>query len=85
VSIRESRKSRAGTMPMVSKSRLPQRRPLDAAMHRHPFRVNATELPRRRFLHLAAGAAAPAGFGKFIADETEKWAKVIRAANIKVQ
>jgi hypothetical protein len=27
--------------------------------------------------------AAPAGFGKFIADETEKWAKVIRAANIK--
>jgi tripartite-type tricarboxylate transporter receptor subunit TctC len=27
-------------------------------LHRHPFRVNATELPRRRFLHLAAGAAA---------------------------
>jgi tripartite-type tricarboxylate transporter receptor subunit TctC len=25
----------------------------------------------------------PAGFGKFIADETEKWGKVIRAANIK--
>ena len=25
----------------------------------------------------------PADFGKFIADETEKWAKVIRAANIK--
>jgi tripartite-type tricarboxylate transporter receptor subunit TctC len=25
----------------------------------------------------------PAEFGKFIADETEKWAKVIRAANIK--
>jgi tripartite-type tricarboxylate transporter receptor subunit TctC len=25
----------------------------------------------------------PAGFGKFIADETEKWAKVIRTANIK--
>jgi hypothetical protein len=24
-----------------------------------------------------------ADFGKFIADETEKWAKVIRAANIK--
>jgi len=24
-------------------------------------------------------------FNKFIADETEKWAKVIRAANIKVQ
>ena len=28
-------------------------------------------------------ALSPAGFGKFIADETEKWAKVIRAANIK--
>jgi len=27
----------------------------------------------------------PAEFGKFIADETEKWAKVIRAANIKAE
>ena len=26
----------------------------------------------------------PSEFGKLIADETEKWAKVIRAANIKV-
>jgi tripartite-type tricarboxylate transporter receptor subunit TctC len=26
---------------------------------------------------------SPTEFGKFIADETEKWAKVIRAANIK--
>jgi len=26
-----------------------------------------------------------AGFGKFIADETEKWGKVIRAANIKAE
>jgi hypothetical protein len=25
----------------------------------------------------------PAEFGKFIVEETEKWAKVIRAANIK--
>jgi hypothetical protein len=25
----------------------------------------------------------PAGFGKLIADDTEKWAKVIRAANIE--
>jgi tripartite-type tricarboxylate transporter receptor subunit TctC len=25
----------------------------------------------------------PAEFGKFIVDETEKWGKVIRAANIK--
>jgi tripartite-type tricarboxylate transporter receptor subunit TctC len=28
-------------------------------------------------------ALSPADFGKFIADETEKWARVIRAANIK--
>jgi tripartite-type tricarboxylate transporter receptor subunit TctC len=28
---------------------------------------------------------SPADFGKFIADETEKWAKVIRAASIKVE
>jgi tripartite-type tricarboxylate transporter receptor subunit TctC len=27
-------------------------------LHGHPFRVKATALPRRRFLHLAAGAAA---------------------------
>jgi tripartite-type tricarboxylate transporter receptor subunit TctC len=26
----------------------------------------------------------PAEFGKFIADETEKWAKLIQAANIKL-
>ena len=30
-------------------------------------------------------AQTPAEFGKFVADETEKWAKVIRAANIKVE
>jgi tripartite-type tricarboxylate transporter receptor subunit TctC len=29
-------------------------------------------------------AGSPAEFGKIIADETEKWAKVIRSANIKV-
>jgi tripartite-type tricarboxylate transporter receptor subunit TctC len=28
-------------------------------------------------------SGSPAAFGKFIADETEKWGKVIRAANIK--
>ena len=27
---------------------------------------------------------SPADFGKLIVDETEKWAKVIRAANIKL-
>jgi tripartite-type tricarboxylate transporter receptor subunit TctC len=34
-------------------------------------------------LGAAAFAGSPADFGKFIADETEKWGKVIRAANIK--
>jgi tripartite-type tricarboxylate transporter receptor subunit TctC len=44
---------------MVSKSRRTQRRPLDAAiLRRRPLRVSATKLPRRQFLHLAAGAAA---------------------------
>jgi tripartite-type tricarboxylate transporter receptor subunit TctC len=28
---------------------------------------------------------SPADFGKLIAEETEKWAKVIRAANIKAE
>jgi tripartite-type tricarboxylate transporter receptor subunit TctC len=28
---------------------------------------------------------SPAEFGKFIADEIEKWGKVIRAANIKAE
>ena len=30
-------------------------------------------------------SCSPADFGKLIADETEKWAKVIRAANIKAE
>jgi tripartite-type tricarboxylate transporter receptor subunit TctC len=30
-------------------------------------------------------AGSPADFGKFIASETEKWSKVIRAANIKAE
>jgi tripartite-type tricarboxylate transporter receptor subunit TctC len=55
VSISESRKSRSGTPP--TKIRRVQRRPVNAAYGRL-FRVNATEFARRRFLHLAAGAAA---------------------------
>jgi tripartite-type tricarboxylate transporter receptor subunit TctC len=40
---------------------------------------------RARFADLSAAVfpGSPADFGKFIADETEKWAKVIRTANIK--
>jgi tripartite-type tricarboxylate transporter receptor subunit TctC len=36
-------------------------------------------------LGFAVLTGSPADFGKFIAEETEKWAKVIRAANIKAQ
>jgi len=30
-------------------------------------------------------AGSPDDFGKIIADETEKWAKVVRAANVQPQ
>src|SRR5262249_7622984 len=30
-------------------------------------------------------ATSPGGFGKFLTDEHEKWGKVIRAANIKLE
>jgi tripartite-type tricarboxylate transporter receptor subunit TctC len=36
-------------------------------------------------LGVTVTAGSPADFGKFIADETEKWGKVVRFANIKVQ
>jgi tripartite-type tricarboxylate transporter receptor subunit TctC len=36
-------------------------------------------------LGAAALAGSPAAFGKLIAEETEKWGKVIRAANIKAE
>jgi tripartite-type tricarboxylate transporter receptor subunit TctC len=40
---------------------------------------------KARFADLGAAAlgGSPAEFGQFIADETEKWGKVIRAANIE--
>jgi tripartite-type tricarboxylate transporter receptor subunit TctC len=36
-------------------------------------------------LGVAALPGSPADFGKLIASETDKWGKVIRAANIKPQ
>jgi tripartite-type tricarboxylate transporter receptor subunit TctC len=39
---------------------------------------------RLRDLGGTALVLSPADFGKLIADETDKWGKVIRAANIKV-
>ena len=40
---------------------------------------------KARLAHLGGAplALSPAEFGKLIADETEKWGKVIRVANIK--
>jgi tripartite-type tricarboxylate transporter receptor subunit TctC len=61
VSIRESRKRGDETPPpTVPKSRRTRRRSVvEAAMlHGHPSKVKATKIPRRTFLHLAAGAAA---------------------------
>ena len=47
----------------------------------------ASPTPRSRrglpILGATVLAGSPADFGKLIADETEKWGKVIRAANIK--
>jgi tripartite-type tricarboxylate transporter receptor subunit TctC len=42
---------------------------------------------KARFADLGGMAlsGSPADFGKLIAHETEKWAKVIRAANIKIE
>jgi hypothetical protein len=41
---------------------------------------------RTRFADLGVDATpmTPVAFGKFIADETESWGRVVRAANIKV-
>ena len=42
---------------------------------------------KARLAELGATAlpGSPADFGKLIADDTEKWGKVIRAANIKAE
>jgi len=42
---------------------------------------------KARFIDLGAEpmAMTPAGFSKFLTDETEKWGKVVRVANIKVE
>jgi tripartite-type tricarboxylate transporter receptor subunit TctC len=59
VSVSKRCKSRAKTPPIVSESRRTRRGRVETAMlHGRPLRVKAIEFPRRRFLHLAAGAAA---------------------------
>jgi hypothetical protein len=39
-------------------------------LHGHPFRVNATKFPRRRFLHLATGAAVLSGVSRIARAQT---------------
>src|SRR5262249_25971034 len=46
--------------------------------------ANPAIKPRLADLGTAPLAGSPADFGRFIAAEAEKWSKVIRAANIKV-
>jgi hypothetical protein len=73
MSIGKSRKSRADneTLPAVSKARRTQRCPVKAAiLHGHPFRVNATRFPGRRFLRLAAGAAAVSAMSRIARAQT---------------
>ena len=42
---------------------------------------------KARFAELGqmAGGGSPADYGKLIAEETEKWAKVVKSAGIKVE
>jgi tripartite-type tricarboxylate transporter receptor subunit TctC len=49
--------------------------------------AHADPVIKARFADLGGTVfpTSPAEFGKFIADETEKWGKVVRAANIKVE
>ena len=48
-----------------------------------PFRPIAWLMARLADLGGIALGGSPADFGKFVADETEKWAKVIKFAGIK--
>jgi tripartite-type tricarboxylate transporter receptor subunit TctC len=49
--------------------------------------ILADPVAKTRFADLGGTvlAGSPADFGKLIADETEKWGKVVRAANIKTE
>jgi tripartite-type tricarboxylate transporter receptor subunit TctC len=47
--------------------------------------ADATIKARLADLGVTVFPGSPADFGKHIADETEKWGKVVRAANIKVE
>jgi tripartite-type tricarboxylate transporter receptor subunit TctC len=54
-----------------------------AILNKHVNAALATFKAKMIDLGEAPFANTPAGFGGFIAEYTDKWAKVIRAANIK--
>ena len=59
-------------------------------MHRRAEEINAALADPKMKARLANMGVtplvlSPADFSKLIAEETEKWAKVIRAANIKAE
>jgi tripartite-type tricarboxylate transporter receptor subunit TctC len=67
VGISESRKE---TPPIASKKSPTYRRPLNAATLCDSRRMNAANLPRRQFLHLAAGTAALPGVSRVARAQT---------------
>ena len=52
---------------------------INAALADPQFKARLADLGASTF------ATSPAGFGKFLADETDKWAKVIKSANIRAE
>jgi tripartite-type tricarboxylate transporter receptor subunit TctC len=58
--------------------------PRDDDRHQHNAGLADPKM-KARFADIGGDvlALSPADFGKLIAEETEKWSKVIRAANIK--
>jgi tripartite-type tricarboxylate transporter receptor subunit TctC len=52
---------------------------INAALGNQKFKAQLQDLG------LAALPGSPADFGKLIIEDTDKWAKVIRAANIKAE
>jgi tripartite-type tricarboxylate transporter receptor subunit TctC len=67
----------------------PKNTPVDIVdkVNKEINRALADPAIKRRLADLGASvlSGSPADFGKLIADETEKWGKVIRAANIKTE
>ena len=81
------RRSRSNSWPAQEQPRhpAPGERSGHRPYHRHSHRRFAARKIKARLVDLGGTALAgsPADFGKLIADDTEKWGKVIRAANIK--